>query len=147
MDAAFKAKFKEVLDGATQKGLLSSMEVAYALLKEHGYMYHLQVHSKLIGCHEGNRDGFGVDPEHVHSLVDRFHDMGFVPSAGRYMAVEIPMGAQGDTTREFNQKLAASSKDLFLACDIVSIKGSVVTITIYNIFFFCICVAEAAACQ
>ena len=36
MDAAFKAKFKEVLDGATQKGLLSSMEVAYALLKEHG---------------------------------------------------------------------------------------------------------------
>ena len=136
MDAAFKAKLKEVLDGATQKGLLSSMDAAYALLKEHGYMYHLQVHSKLIGCHEGNRDGFGVDPEHVHSLVDRFHDMGFVPSAGRYMAVEIPMGTEGDATRTFNEKLATSSKDLHLACDIVSIKGWVETITLYNVFVF-----------
>lgn len=79
-------------------------------------MYTAQVSSKLIGCSELNRDGYGVNPEHCHALVDKFLEMGFVPSTGRFMAVEVPVSNEGDKTRQFNEQLVAESHDLFLGC-------------------------------
>ena len=40
----------------------------------------------------------------------------FVPSTGRFMAVEVPVSNEGDKTRQFNEQLVAESHDLFLGC-------------------------------
>lgn len=112
MDATVIAEIDKLLYQAEHVSLLSGMEKLYAYLRTKGLMYSAQISSKYIGCHEQNRDGCGVDPQHVHNLVDTFHKMGFVPM-GKYLAVEVPLNAHGDKTRGFNQELVNGSNGLF----------------------------------
>ena len=114
IDGALKKKIQTILDQASQGSLLASMEECYKVLRDHSLMYQMQVSSKFIGASELNRDGFGVDAGHVHQILDRFWDMGYVPSAGRYICVEIPSGTAGDKTRKFNEDLVAGSNMMFL---------------------------------
>ena len=115
IDPAVQTEVRRLLTVAEKESLLRGMEDLYSYLKNNGLLYSLQVNSKLVGCHHANRDGYGVDPVHCHALVDTFHEVGFVPAANRYIAVEVPVGPKGEEIRRFNQELVNSSNNLSFA--------------------------------
>ncbi|CAK9087247.1 Putative mitochondrial protein, partial [Durusdinium trenchii] len=107
MDSVLRGKLAEQMSRAENEALLAGMENTYQLLRQSGLMYTIQISPAFVGCHPQNRDGIGVDQQHVHSLVDKFQESGFASSAGRYMAVEVEPG--NNTVKDFNEEMVAKS--------------------------------------
>ena len=116
MNAAVKEQLDALLKQAAEGSLSKTMQSVYSLLKDSGYMYRARVCSRFVGVHEANRDGMGVSPDHVHTLAESFHEMGFVASETRMMCLEIPAGdPDADRTRQFNVDLVTKSNNKYLA--------------------------------
>lgn len=114
MDSVLRGKLAEQMSRAENEALLAGMENTYQLLRQSGLMYTIQISPAFVGCHPQNRDGIGVDQQHVHSLVDKFQESGFVSSAGRYMAVEVE--PVNNTVKDFNEEMVAKSNGQLLDC-------------------------------
>ena len=114
IDAALKQKICTLLkDAQSGQGLLKNMNQIYGLLRSHGLMWQSLLHCRFLGVHESNRDGLGISPDHVHKLCVDIYEFGFVEGESRRMAVELH-GANGEATKEYNEKLVNQSNNLLL---------------------------------
>lgn len=114
MDSNLEAELKSLLEKAANESLLSSMEQVYNRLRKAGLLWSIQLSPSMVGVHELNRDGLGCDGHHVHELVDRFWESGFVPSAGKFVCVELAPGDQ--VCKKFNEEMVDRSNNQFLGC-------------------------------
>ena len=114
MSSAVKSQIRTLLNQAQGSvGLLKTMNEVYAVLRDNHLMFKQKLHAKHIGCHESNRDGLGVAPDHVHSLIQDFYDFGYLENEIKWMAVEL-QGKNGEGTRAYNEELVRNSNGLLL---------------------------------
>ena len=103
-------KHLEVLVKACETGgLVQGMANLIDFLKQTGLAAEVRMPCAYIGVHEENRDGEGVSSSHVHQLIEDIPSLGYHESANKPIAIEVPIGPQGDRTRDFNVRLANES--------------------------------------
>lgn len=114
LDSNLKQKISTLLTEAKSGGgLLKCMNQIYAMLRSEGLMWKAILHCRHVGCHENNRDGLGIAPDHVHQLAQDFFEFGYVEGECHRMAVELH-GPKGDATRKYNEELVNQSNGLLL---------------------------------
>lgn len=102
------AHVKELLKkAAAGDGLVKHMSSVYSILREAGLMNGPTIlHSRWVGCHSSNRDGLGINPDHVWDLLSNISDLGWLPSEACGIVVEL---SKSDTSvREFNLRMVES---------------------------------------
>jgi hypothetical protein len=122
-----KADIEALLQKAANENLVSSCKAAMKILTEYGLVYECKVHSKYVGVHESNRDGFGVSGNAVANLASQIFHLGFDYSEVRAVAVEID-DASRDSCTKFNRKMCEGSSGTLAPVDVAlkfaSLQGS-----------------------
>ena len=103
------AEIDKLIYQAEHVSLLSGMENLYAYIRTKGLMYTAQISSKAAM----SRSETGAEwIRNTFTIWLIYGKMGFVPSTGKYLAVEVPLNAHGDKTRGFNEELVNGSNGL-----------------------------------
>jgi hypothetical protein len=120
-------KLKALLEKAEKESMVSCTRAICTLLKENGLMYEVKVHSRYIGVHPLNRDGFGVSAAAVQSLISNVAHIGWEWSAVKTLAVEVN-DANYDSVHKFNSVLVETSMGALAPLDdrikFASLEGS-----------------------
>jgi hypothetical protein len=107
---ALRATVVELLRMAETVNLVSSVKSLLKTLQENGVIYTLQIHSKLIGCHPCNRDGYGINAMDVHELGSDIFAIGFDLDEVRAVCCEV--SSTDDECRLWNQTLISHADGL-----------------------------------
>ena len=67
----------ELLSRAEKDTIVANAKAVINLLKQHGLMYEIRVHSKHVGVHPCNRDGLGVSSVGVQDLLNSIFSLGW----------------------------------------------------------------------
>ncbi|CAE7534678.1 unnamed protein product [Symbiodinium sp. CCMP2592] len=97
------------LKAAEAGKLVQSMDSLHQFLVQQGLAWKQVIHCQHIGVHEQNRDGLGCSCSHVHELLTSIATIGFSQQEVKGICVEVPSGAEGDSIRDFNEKLIGGS--------------------------------------
>lgn len=108
---AVQAQIKEWLAAAAAgDGLVKHMGLCYEKLEEIGMLTRgVRIPCKSVGVHPKNRDGLGVNSDHVWELLVNIADLGFQFTDARAIVVELGNDAEGTAARKFNTDLVAKS--------------------------------------
>ncbi len=104
LEPELRAEIVKLLDLAGKKSL-SHIKRLLSLLEKHGICVRIRLHSRLVGCHEKNRDGYGVNPGDVETLISDIFELGWDSDEVRAVCIEI--SPEGET---FNLKMIKDSK-------------------------------------
>lgn len=105
-----KDTIKGYLKQAEDGGHVAAMAGLFQYLKSMRLMHSQKVQPDLVHVHPANRDGIGVYPTEVHTLLSDIGDAGWSWAEVRPIAVEV---ASGDLKiQEFNEQLVVSSGGL-----------------------------------
>lgn len=127
LPASVKSAIDSLLQKAENSNMVSSCKSVMKMLTEHGLVFECKVHSKYIGVHPSNRDGFGVSGNAVASLASQIYHLGFDFGEIRAIAVEID-DASRDQITQFNKQMCAGSSETLAPVDVAlkfaSLQGS-----------------------
>ena len=99
-----------LIQQAEKKGIVKGAQQIMGYLAKTGLMVSQQIPAEQVGCHPLNRDGYGVNPRDVHSLVSGIASVGFDAGQTHPICTEI---LPSDTELvSFNQALADGSNGL-----------------------------------
>ena len=73
-------------------------------------MYKCKIQPGLVGCHEENRDGYGVNGHDVFQLTDDIFELGFDLNEVKAVAAEI--NTANDKTIDFNYDMVAKANGM-----------------------------------
>ena len=100
----------ECLNQADQAGqLVQATAKLMAVLERHQLSRLVRLKPDEVGVHPQNRDGFGVCPRDVHSLLSSIASVGFDHTQANPICTEI---GHGQDILQFNEGLVASSAGL-----------------------------------
>ena len=113
-----EAHVRELLKKATAgDGLVKHMNAVYSFLREAGLMHGPTVlHCRQIGCHSSNRDGLGVNSDHVWELLENIASLGWLKEEATGIVIELGKDGASDSVRAFNTAMVESSMGMSLAC-------------------------------
>lgn len=112
MEPHHLAKIKEFIAAAEQGALAESMSQCMTFMQEAGLMVSMVLKPMLIGVHHSNRDGMGIDCNHLQTLISNISSLGYVASGQQSfekVCVELSDDPDSDRTRDFNVRLSAES--------------------------------------
>jgi hypothetical protein len=102
-----RAEIRDLLNRAETVSLVQSIRQLFALLEKHDLMHKSKLRPGLVGCHQENRDGYGVNGHDVAQLATDIYGIGFDPTEVKAVAAQID---QSDTiTIDFNTAMVAQS--------------------------------------
>lgn len=110
LTASVRDQIQSLLAKAEDGSMVQAIRGLFKVLKDNSLMYQLRIKSSLIGVHEDNRDGYGVNPWDVHTLLSDIFDVGFDESEIKCVCIEIDH--QSTATVDFNRSLVAQSGGL-----------------------------------
>ena len=106
MAAPLDDQIKSIIEAGEGGNVVSACKQVLSLLKEHKVSYEARLSPNLVGVHPENRDGVGVLPSQVHTLLSDIVDLGFCEDvitavctestpADRKFNVELMQGSGG----------------------------------------------------
>ena len=100
----------DLLDAAMKGSHVQHMAKFCQKLKEHNLMYRSRVHCCHVHVHPANRDGVGVHPSEIHTLLSDIGGAGWDWKECRAVAVEVHGNVN---VLNFNQNLWQSARGPF----------------------------------
>lgn len=133
---ALHDELKPLLDDARHGGggLVRSMEKVIEVLKRHGMAWTQQLHSRFVGCHPCNRDGQGIQPDHVHSLCQSLFKSGYSQSEAKNWCIEVGADEHAAVV-SFNVDLVQRANGLSLVHRYMHVDAH----ALYSFFHFMAC--------
>lgn len=116
LPAHVKSEVEDLLRRAATENVVAACKNVFRLLTENGMMYVCKVHSKFVGVHPSNRDGFGISCQHVHSLADKIMHLGFDVDQIQPVAVEVD-DSNRQAVMDFNLALVLGSNSSLAPID------------------------------
>ena len=136
----------ELLSRAEKDTIVANAKAVINLLKQHGLMYEIRVHSKHVGVHPCNRDGLGVSSVGVQDLLNSIFSLGWDWSEAKRLAVEADEGNR-DAHLKFNEQLVTSSAGVLAPIKdhlmFLSLQGSHTNQVLRSIYYGCLRPNEA----
>jgi hypothetical protein len=108
LNAKVASILKSCEDGV---GIVSACKQLISVLMEEKVAYRLTIPPLLVGVHPTNRDGYGINAVDVHTLMDDIFSIGWDMAKVSALCVELTT-EDGQSIREFNQRLVCESKGL-----------------------------------
>lgn len=105
-----KAELETTVKEAGKGGVMVGLQRIMAKLQSLGLVRTQRIEPVHIGCHPDNRDGFGVSPQQVHTLLDDIVSVGFDVREPNPICCDI--NTADDAVFKFNQELSESSGGL-----------------------------------
>ena len=125
--AEAQQKLALLIERAEKDTMLASTKTICAVMKQHGLLYEVKVHSKYVGVHPLNRDGYGVSANAVQALITNVAHIGWDWGAVKALAVEVDE-TNSEAVHKFNQDLVQSSNGILAPITdrlrFVSLEGS-----------------------
>lgn len=108
LDPAVKKELEELVRDAEKAGIVVGMQRVLRKLQELRLLRVQQIEPAYIGCHDQNRDGYGLSPEACHQLLEDIASVGFDARQTDPICADIDPAAL-DAIFKFNSKLAKTS--------------------------------------
>jgi hypothetical protein len=84
-----KGEIEAILVEAETGALVPAIKSLFETLRRAGLMYEIKLQPRMVGCHPSNRDGYGINPHDVHSLLFDIYGIGFSLDELKAVCVEI----------------------------------------------------------
>jgi hypothetical protein len=84
-----KDEIEAILLEAETGALVPAIRNLFLVLRRAGLMYEIKLQPRMVGCHPSNRDGYGINPHDVHSLLFDIYGIGFSLDELKAVCVEI----------------------------------------------------------
>lgn len=105
-----KTALEQFIKQAENGGHVAAMSNMFQYLKAHNLCYTHRVNPSLVHVHPQNRDGIGVYPTEVRTLLSDIGDAGWSWSEVKAIATEVP--SLDRSVEDFNRQLVANSNGL-----------------------------------
>ena len=119
----------DLLDAAMKGSHVQHMAKFCQKLKEHNLMYRSRVHCCHVHVHPANRDGVGVHPSEIHTLLSDIGAAGWDWKECRAVAVEVHGNV---SVLNFNQNLWQSARGLLSPIEEGTVKFASLSCTHTN---------------
>lgn len=113
--------------------IVSGCRLIIKTLEEHGLVYEARLPPKLLVCHWGNRDEYGVGAHDVHSLGDECIDIGWDEAACDPICCEID-----ERSRKFTAQLMHEAGGMLGSGDVALARFATLTCGHTNFFLRCV---------
>lgn len=121
LPAAVKNELSQLMhDARTGSKLVASVDAVMKVLRQHNLCWKQRIAASQVGCHPLNRDGMGLNPSEVHSLISDILAVGFSMEEVKGICIEVP--AEDTVIRQFNEALADKSSGKLARVEGVQIR-------------------------